>query len=97
MTNEQLSKLPKWAQEEFTNLQRERNTAVRELKSWTDDQKPSSIYIDELVCDGEQQGPKSYRRYIQSRKVTMVHAGVEATLYAIQPDRIELFQKLILQ
>lgn len=57
-------------------MRSQRDTAVRELKQWTDSQTPSKLYIDELVCDGERGGPSFYRRYVQGHKMAFEHAGV---------------------
>ncbi len=78
LTDFQKAKLPKWARDEFENLERERFVAVRALREWTDNQTPSSIFIDEYECTGDTEGtgPTSYRRYIQGHKITIVHNGV---------------------
>ncbi len=77
ITPEQLAKLPKWAQDEFNKLERERFCAVRELKEWRDDQTESPVSIHKFVSDGEQQGPGSYTRYVQTRQLEVKWHGVE--------------------
>lgn len=81
MSPEQLAKLPKWAQEEFKTLERERDIAVRELNQWVDNQTPSNIKIHEHVPIGPG-GPKRMTRFIQGYCVEFEHAGVwvEVTL-----------------
>lgn len=76
-SDERESKLPVWAQELIVNLRRERDTAVRELRSWTDQQTPSPFSIFEYVCDGEEErGPSAHTRYVQTRRIKCDHAGV---------------------
>lgn len=77
--SEDISRLPKWAQEYIWDLQRERTNAVRTLNEFVDDQTPSSIFFDEYVGTGESGHPKK-RRYLQSYKVTIEHQGVSLTV-----------------
>ena len=71
VTAEKLAKLPTWAREHIRDLRRQRDIAVRELNEWVDEQTESPIYIDEMVCAGEEQGPSMKRRYIQGYQVTV--------------------------
>lgn len=90
MKPEQLNKLPKWAQDHIKTLQRERDVALRELNEWTDGQTPSGMYIDEMVCTGEEQGPSVKRRYIQSNRVTVEHAGVMVEVWSHNEGHIAI-------
>lgn len=81
MSDEQLNKLPKWAQEEFRNLQRERDLAVRQMNAITNQQTESPIYCDDYVCSGEQQGPTCKRRFFQGKRVTINWEGVKLEIY----------------
>ena len=74
------AKLPKWAQEEFANIKRERDLAVKELNSYIDTQTPSCFRVDELVCTGEERGPSLKRRYIQAREIVAVAGDVELSI-----------------
>lgn len=82
-SNEQIEKLPKWAQERIRDLERERELSVRKLNEFVDGQTESRIWVDDLVCTGEQSGPTSKRHYIQSHKITVmvgkteVHVGLD--------------------
>ena len=76
MTPEQFSKLPKWAQDEFSSLKLQRDTAVWHLKEFCDESTPSNIWVDELVSDGESRGPTNRRRYIQGRWIWINFGGV---------------------
>lgn len=84
-TEEQLAKLPKWAQDAFKSLERERYTAVRELQQWTADQTPSPISIMEMVSDGTQRGPKTYTRFVHTTDLKINWQGVELTI-ALRSD-----------
>lgn len=77
LTPEQLSKLPKYAQDAFRNLERERATAVEALNEWKDDQTESPIMIDDHVSTGEERGSTFYKRYVQARAIRIKWHGVE--------------------
>lgn len=86
-----ISKLPKWAQTEMQNLQRERDTAVKALREYVDGQTESEIYIDNLECIGEKKGPSLIRRYINGEhQVTFAHAGINLTVSIFRDNSIEL-------
>lgn len=85
MTPEQFEKLPKWAQEEFNSIKRQRDTVVEHIKDFCDESTPSSIWIDELVCDGESRGPTARRRYIQSRLIRINFGGVYLQILLREP------------
>ena len=84
-------KLPKWAQKYIKIIERERFIAVRALREYTDNQTESKFYIDEYECTGENDshGPSSYRRYIQTHKITVVHQGVRLDVM-VRDDHIDL-------
>jgi hypothetical protein len=75
-TDEQISKLPKWAQDHICDLARERDTAVRALREWTDSQTESPVSIMELECIGERKGPSQLTRYIQTRRLEIRWEGI---------------------
>ena len=75
-----ITKLPKWAQEHITNIQRERDIAVRALNEYCDSQTYSPFRIRELECTGEEQGPSEKIRYIQTHKIEVVWRGVELSI-----------------
>lgn len=70
MTQEQLNKLPKFAQEYIRKIERERELAVRQLNEFVDGQTESKIWVDEAVCTGEESGPSFKRHYIQAHRLT---------------------------
>jgi hypothetical protein len=68
------TKLPKWAQDHISDLQRQRDSAVREFNRYIDDQTPSPFSIMEMAHTGEHGGGPSFkRRYIQTNKVEIGH------------------------
>ena len=71
-----ITKLPKWAQEHIHNTQRQRDIAVRALDEYTDNQTPSPVSVQEMECV-EHGSPKFYTRYVQTNKITINHSGVE--------------------
>ena len=75
-TPEQISKLPKWAQEYVRDLERRSTIAERTLKEYTDAQTPSEFYIDDLLCIGPG-GPQSGRQYVQTHKISVERDGVK--------------------
>ena len=78
--SEQLSKLPKWAQERIRNLEREREVAVRALRDWSDSQTYSPISIPEYASTGENQGPTRYVRYVEGHRVDIDWLGVRLSV-----------------
>lgn len=92
LTDEQMGKLPKWARDYFVDVARERDTALRALNNYVDTQTPSAFYIDELECTGEDRGPTSKRRHIQTHKITVQHNGVrlDVSINCHHPDAISL-------
>ncbi len=90
MTQEQLKKLPKWAQEELITLQRQRDAAVRALVDWEDKQTVSPFFIDEMICDGEQCGPSTRRRYIEGSRVSCEWEGVSLDIMLRKGEGISL-------
>lgn len=75
-----IKKLPAWAQEIIEDLTRQRETAVNALNQYIDGQTPSSFYIDELECTGEERGPSKKTHYIRTRKMEVEHAGVHLSI-----------------
>jgi hypothetical protein len=80
-TQQQLAKLPKWAQEHIRVIERERETAVEALNKYIDSQTESPFYTDDVICTGEGIGPSFKRRYFQGYKLTAEHAGVRLRIH----------------
>jgi len=78
-THEQLSNLPKWAQEHIKDLDRRVVCAERTLNEFNDNQTPSEFYYDDYVSVGGG-SPQYFRRYIQTNKVTVEHSGVQVDI-----------------
>lgn len=85
-TTTQIQSLPKWAQEYIRDKERERDLSLRQLNEWSDNQTPSSIFTDDYVSTGENQGPSSKRRYIQGYKLKIEHAGVHLDIMLVRKD-----------
>ncbi len=75
-----ITKLPKWAQDHIRNLERERDTAIRGLNEYIDNQTKSPFYFSDYLCTGENAGPTSKVVYIQTNQMTVEHAGVQLDL-----------------
>ena len=80
-----VAKLPKWAQDHITKLQRERDTAVAALNKYVDDQTESPISITEMESIGEQAGPSFKKRYIQGRGIEFDWRGVYLRVLLVRP------------
>lgn len=65
-----VTKLPKWAQDHIRDLQRQRDAAVEALDRYCDDQTDSGVWTDELVCD-KAGGPSHRQKFIQVNAVSM--------------------------
>ncbi len=74
------TKLPKWAQDHIETLQRQRDTAVRALRDWTDSQTKQPISVDEVECV-EQGGPSFFTRYIEGKRLTVRWKGVQLEIH----------------
>lgn len=85
-TPEQIAKLPRWTQDHIITLQRERDNAVQALKDFCDAETPSPIFYDDLVSDGDKIGPSVRRKYIQNRKLEILHHGVSLSILLARKD-----------
>lgn len=81
-TEEQIAKLPKWAQDHIKEITRERELSVRALNQYCDDSTPSPFEILDFVCTGEQAGPSAKARYIQAHSLRVKWRGVELRIDA---------------
>lgn len=75
-----LSRLPKWAQEIFRDMSRQRAEAIKSLREWTDSQTPQSFYVDEWASI-EKGGPTTLRRYFEGQNMFAVHKGVKLEIH----------------
>lgn len=75
-TQEQIEKLPQWAQKHLADVKRQRDVAIRALDRYVAEQTPSPFYTEDLECTGETSGPTQRTRYIQARGISVDHAGV---------------------
>lgn len=67
MSND-ISKLPKWAQDYIRDIERQRDVSVRALNQYLDNQTESEFYFDDYIGTGESngRGPTLKRNYIQA-------------------------------
>lgn len=95
-----LTKLPKWAQEYFADLRRQRDFAVQSLNDFVNTQTPSKFWVDEHVCTGEEQGPVNKRHYIQAHQITVQMGKDEVYILLRQNGELDIssgFGKLRIQ
>lgn len=85
-TAEQISKLPKWAQEHIESLDRRVVIAERTLKEYHDTQTPSEFFYDDYLCIGGG-SPTFARKYIQTHKISVVRHGVRADILLRMEDK----------
>jgi hypothetical protein len=76
LIEDKIKRLPKWAQDHIIHLERERDVSVRKLNDFCDNQTKSPIFIDDLICTGEEKGPSKKRNYIQSKRIELEYSGV---------------------
>jgi C4-dicarboxylate-specific signal transduction histidine kinase len=88
-TQEQIAKLPQWAQRHIETLDRQREAALRALRQFTDEQTASPFSFDEHACIGNR-GPDTFTRFVQARVMTVSHAGVMLTVRCWEPNEIGL-------
>ena len=84
-----ITKLPKWAQEHIKTVTREREEAIRTLNKYCDEQTPSAMYVDEMICTGEEQGPTFKKKYFQGHRIEIKHAEVHLSIL-LRDDRIDM-------
>jgi hypothetical protein len=79
-TNAQIEKLPQWAQQYIRRLEGERESAIKKLMEFNDEQTPTGVFIQDHVCIGKgvsghetdpdkSGGPTYVRRYLQTKRV----------------------------
>jgi hypothetical protein len=69
-------KLPKKVLEYIKDIERERETAIKSLNEYLDNQQESPFYYNDYLCTGEESGPSYKTKYIQTHKIEVKHAGV---------------------
>lgn len=82
-TPEQISKLPKWAQEHIKDLTRELIFEQDAKRRLLDQQQVSPFYVREW-----NNGKQPYKRYIcaQGRRIEVEHAGVKLGVFLASED-----------
>jgi hypothetical protein len=73
---DKIAKLPLWARDHITKIEREREVAVQALNEYCDTQTPAPFYCDEYESTGEDREPTSKRRYFQGHRITVEWLGV---------------------
>lgn len=66
MTEDQLSRLPKFAQQEIRDLRRQRDEAIKLLSDSLDAQTPSQIFYDEMLSLS---GGRQKTFYVQTHRI----------------------------
>lgn len=81
-TQEQISKLPKWAQEHIRDLTSQRDNEQNAKRRLLEQQQVSPFYVDEWYSD------KPYKRYIcaPGRQIEVEHAGVKLGVFLASED-----------
>ena len=72
-----ITKLPKWAQEKIRDLERQRQEAVSALRDFTEAHDTGAVRCRLLVCDGESKGPTYREVRFDARWIEIEHAGVK--------------------
>ena len=91
MTEEQLAKLPKWAQDEFGRLKHNREAAIRALKSALDRQTPSPFFCKTYVCTNERgKGPDMVVAYFDAPWMSVEFEGVHLDIHLRQGEGISV-------
>ncbi len=80
MTNDGISKLPKWAQDRFATLTRKAQRAEKVLSEYVADQTPSEVWHEN----------SDSKQFVQTDKITIEHADVilEVTLFEDDPIKL---------
>jgi hypothetical protein len=83
-TTDQLLRLPKWAQEQIRSLTQQRDTAVRKLFEFEDNQTPSKVWSEDMIYVSD--APTMVRHYFQANDVEIEHAGVHLNIRGLHDD-----------
>lgn len=87
--SEKIKKLPKWAQEHINKIERERDVSIKALNEFTDSQTEAPFFYSEFVCTGEERGPSSKKKFIQTHQMEVEHAGVSLSI-TLRDGRIDV-------
>ncbi len=83
-------KQPKWVQEYIEKIERAKETAIRTLNEFVDNQTESQFSYDDMVCLNENNdGPSVKEKFVQTYKMKIVNHGVELNVM-IRDKSIEL-------
>lgn len=74
-TPEQIAKLPKWAQEYITQLERQRDAAVKVMRDSANGTTRSPFYFEDHACV-KPGGPEVVRHYIQAPWLKFDYGGL---------------------
>lgn len=79
LLQERIAKLPDWAKAHILSLERQREEAIRKLSQFTDGQKWSPFYVDELACltPGS---PTTVRRYVDAYRINFLDRGLDLSI-----------------
>jgi hypothetical protein len=71
-------KLPKKVQEYIITIERERESAIKALNEYLDNQTKSPFSYNDFLCTGEEEtgGPTYKTKYVQTHKMEIEHCGV---------------------
>jgi hypothetical protein len=81
MSDNQTSKLPKWAQDRMATLTRKAQRAEQTLRDYMEFTIPSKVELED--CAGS-------KHFVQTKRVTIKHADVNLIINLSEKDRIEL-------
>lgn len=85
-----VNKLPVWAQEHIKNLEMQRDSAIRTLNEFQDSQTKSRVWVDEMVCIGEETGPTTKRHYLQTRSVYFLVGKSEVSILLRDENTLDI-------
>jgi hypothetical protein len=82
MSDDRITKLPKWAQDRFATLTRKAHRAEQKLSEYMDDQTPSKVWHENFTSGSKQ--------FVQTEKITIEHADVvlDVTLFEDEPIKL---------
>jgi len=86
-TDEQLSKLPKYAQAYIQDLERHRDNILSNMRKMEDDQPKSKVWMEEFVYTGEAPGVNTIVRYFPCDSLVIESAGVRLSIHGLWDDK----------
>lgn len=79
-SDEQIERLPQWAQAYIKDLRRQRAIAISELQEFVDAHATGAVAVRLMTSDGESRGPTLRTVRFDAHMLELTHAGVKVDI-----------------